>query len=360
MPAVPVARATLDWLLDEENPPVRYLTLARLLGRSERAREVRAARARLGDYGPTRKILAARERFWGGGEKLYQKYRGGYWQLVFLGEFLAPREAPGVEEGVEHVLGHQGPRGPVAGLPWWGIHCLNANLLRAMVALGFGDDPRVRAGLEHVAGEIVGAGGVPCFIIDWSLYDTCHMSLPKALLAMTALPPAARSPAIEQAAGICVERLLEREVSKYVSPRTDEWYAHVRSSPDIPSSISTKPEKRLRIVGAKGEFLARRGGLGALKEKAGWRRFGFPLHYNSDTLEAMRALVEAGAPRRTPRVARALDAILERRLPDGRWRLDFSWNGKMIADVEAKGRPSRWITFHALRVLQHFRGLALP
>lgn len=357
MTAVAVSRATVDWLLAEDNPPVRYLTLTRLLDRPERGAEARAARARLGDYRPTREILAARDEVWREGAKLYQKYRGGYWQLIFLGEFLAPRKLPGVEAGVEFVLAHQGL---VAGAPWWGIHCLNGNLLRAMVALGFGGDPRVRAGLEHLAREVIGAGGVPCHIIDWSLYPTCHMSLPKVLLALASLPPAERSPAVRRAVRICVERVLAREVSVYVSPHTKEWYAHVQRSPDIPSSISSKPEKRLRIVEAKRTFLATRGGHGELKEKAGWRKFGFPLHYNSDILEAMRALVAAGTPRRPPRVARALAAILDRRLPDGRWKLDSSWNGKMIADVEAKGRPSRWITFYALWVVRHFRGLALP
>jgi hypothetical protein len=357
MPAVPVPRATLDWLLAEDNPPVRYLTLTCLLERSPRSAEVRAARARLGDYGPTRTILAARREFWTPGAPLYEKYHGGFWQLIFLGEFLAPRDLAGIEEGVEFVLGLPGP---VAGAEWWGIHCLNANLLRAMAALGFGDDPRVRAGLEHVAGEVVEAGGVPCHVIDWSLLPTCHMSLPKVLLALSSLAPGERTPMMRQALAIGVERLLAREVSVYVSPLREEWYGEVRRSPEIPSSISTKAEKRRRVVAAKREFLAARGGPGELEEKPGWRRFGFPLHYNSDILEAMRALVEAEAPRRTPRVARAIDAILERRLPDGRWRLDFSWNGKMIADVEAKGRPSRWITYHVLRALRHFRGLALP
>ncbi len=51
----------------------------------------------------------------------------------------------------------------------------------------------------------------------------------------------------------------------------------------------------------------------------------------------MLALVQAGAPRRTPRVRHGLDVILSRRRPDGRWNLDFSHNGKMIADVEMKG-----------------------
>ncbi len=252
MTPIAVSRETLDWLLSEENPPVRYLTLTRLLDRPERSPEARAVRKRLGDYAPTRRILANRARFWKEGADLYQKYRGGYWQLIFLGEFLAPHDLAGVREGVEFVLAHQGP---IAGAPFWGIHCLNANVLRAAVALGFGDDPRVRAGLEHVADEVVRARGVPCHIIDWSLLPTCHMSLPKVLLAMTALPPRDRSPKMERAARVCVDRLLEREVSIYVSPRAREWYAHVQASPDIPSSMSTRPDRRARVVAAKRAWL---------------------------------------------------------------------------------------------------------
>jgi hypothetical protein len=36
------------------------------------------------------------------------------------------------------------------------------------------------------------------------------------------------------------------------------------------------------------------------------------------------------------------------------WRLEKSFNGKMWMDVEAKGQPSKWITFFALMVLDHF------
>jgi len=73
----------------------------------------------------------------------------------------------------------------------------------------------------------------------------------------------------------------------------------------------------------------------------------------------MRALTQAGAPKRSPGVRRALDHILERRRADGRWNLDFSWNGKMIANVEKNGQPSRWITYYALWVLRHFDGLKM-
>jgi hypothetical protein len=36
------------------------------------------------------------------------------------------------------------------------------------------------------------------------------------------------------------------------------------------------------------------------------------------------------------------------------WLLENTMNGKMWVDVEAKGKPSKWVTFRALRVLQHF------
>ena len=37
-----------------------------------------------------------------------------------------------------------------------------------------------------------------------------------------------------------------------------------------------------------------------------------------------------------------------------RWTLRNSLNGKMIADVETKGQPSKWLTLRALQVLDHF------
>jgi hypothetical protein len=55
-----------------------------------------------------------------------------------------------------------------------------------------------------------------------------------------------------------------------------------------------------------------------------------------------------------PALDEALDHIEAKRGQDGRWKLDSSLNGKMLADVETKGQPSRWITLHSLTVLKHF------
>ena len=87
--------------------------------------------------------------------------------------------------------------------------------------------------------------------------------------------------------------------------------------------------------------------------KRGWLKFGFPLHYNSDVLEATFALARAGVPY-DPRLDRALDAIRKKRTPDGRWTLDRSTKRKTLIDVEELGAPSKWLTYRALSVIKHF------
>jgi hypothetical protein len=49
-----------------------------------------------------------------------------------------------------------------------------------------------------------------------------------------------------------------------------------------------------------------------------------------------------------------LEAVASSADPKMRWTMRTSFNGKMIGDVEAKGRPSKWLTLRALQVLEWF------
>jgi hypothetical protein len=82
-----------------------------------------------------------------------------------------------------------------------------------------------------------------------------------------------------------------------------------------------------------------------------WFKFGFPLSYTSDVLEASLALAEAGYGR-DPRLKRTIEVIVSKRDADGRWTLKHSLNGKMWTDIEVKGKSSKWVTLRALRVLR--------
>lgn len=54
-----------------------------------------------------------------------------------------------------------------------------------------------------------------------------------------------------------------------------------------------------------------------------------------------------------PRMADAIDAVRERRRPDGRWAPSQKHQGRMWFEVDVPaGEPSRWLTLHATRVLR--------
>jgi hypothetical protein len=54
------------------------------------------------------------------------------------------------------------------------------------------------------------------------------------------------------------------------------------------------------------------------------------------------------------RMSDAIAVLLKKRLPDGKWPLQAKHSGQTHFDMEHAGRPSRWNTLRALRVLNHF------
>ena len=56
------------------------------------------------------------------------------------------------------------------------------------------------------------------------------------------------------------------------------------------------------------------------------------------------------------RVAEAIALVASKRDADGRWPLETRYPGVMPVETdEGEGRPSRWITLRALRVLDWYR-----
>ena len=97
----------LNWLLEEDNPPVRLLTLTRLLHRPETDAEVQDARARLMSYSVTQGILAHSDAIWQSGGRAYWSYKGKHWNTVYLGQFLADGRDPRIAGGVRALLGRR-------------------------------------------------------------------------------------------------------------------------------------------------------------------------------------------------------------------------------------------------------------
>jgi hypothetical protein len=86
-----------------------------------------------------------------------------------------------------------------------------------------------------------------------------------------------------------------------------------------------------------------------------WFKFGYPLGYVTDVLLNLEALVEGGCGS-DPRLSEAIELVLAKQDEQGRWKMEYSYNGKTWADVEQKGQPSKWVTLRALRMLKGLRG----
>jgi hypothetical protein len=320
-----------DWLLGSDNPSVRYFALTDIMGEPGDSSGTRRARREIMLNGPVPRILARQNAggHWEDPNRFYvAKYRGTVWQLMILAELGADPGDPRVQKACEFILDrsqhrasggfsvHQSARSG-DGLPGEVIPCLTGNMVWSLIRLGFLNDPRLRQGIDWIVRYQRfddGAGAAPQgwpydrYEMCWGRH-VCHMGVVKALKALAEIPARRRSRAVSNKIEEGVEFILRHRV-------------HKRSHD--PARIS----------------------------RPGWLRFGFPLMYQTDVLEILNILTGLGY--RDERMQEAVDAVLKRQDDQGRWTLKSTFNGRFIVDIERKGKPSKWITLNALRVLKSY------
>ncbi len=326
----------LPWLLEADAavPGVRYFALTELLGRPAGDPEVTAARDLAMAGGPVPAILGAQapDGFWvEPGPGYYPKYRGTVWQVMFLAQLGADGRDPRVRAAGEYVLDHtRSAYGGFSadGRPSGMIHCLQGNLATALLQLGWLRDERLAGALDWLARSVTGEGiapatessapvryyrsgnSAPGFACSANNHLPCAWGAVKAMLALSQVPEEARTPAMRAAIAAGVAFLLGRDPA----------------AADYPAAYSAKPS-------------------------GSWFRFGYPLAYVTDVLQNLEVLTALGCGA-DARLARAVDLVLSKQDDQGRWRLEYTYNGKTWADVEQKGKPSKWVTLRALRVLK--------
>ncbi len=139
---------------------------------------------------------------------------------------------------------------------------------------------------------------------------------------------------------ICVlEALLEHERTVGAVPRVTE--ARRRGQEYL-------LERRLFRRLSTGEVIKDR------KGNHDWTRFAFPTWWHYDVLRGLDYLRRAGVPP-DERMAEAIELVTAKRDRDGRWPLETRHSGVMPVEIdEGEGRPSRWNTLRALRVLKWY------
>lgn len=307
----------LDWLLDSD-PSVRWQVMRDLTDAS--ADEVAAERARVAAEGVGARLLdlQAADGRWGDAawNRGWDSTMHALWLLRDMGLDPASLEARRAVGLVRDRLTWRGC-GPEEcdDNPFFTGEiepCINGQV--AASGAYFGQD--VRGLIDRLLGEQLPDGGWNCDAANGSTRSSFNTT-------------------------ICVlEALLEHERAVGTSPDVTE--ARLRGQEYL-------LERRLFRRRSTGEVIEvdRKGG-------AAWARFAFPTWWHYDVLRGLEYLRSAGvAP--DERVAEAIELVASKRDADGRWPLETVHPGRMPVETdEGQGRPSRWNTLRALRVLRWY------
>lgn len=337
-----IPAATLEWLLCEDNPAVAVLTRRTLLGLPD-DEAATAMWARRNTYPPVAAILDAmrEDGSWDIPSRDYQKYRGSLWQIHVLGEMWADGSDSRLLPAFDYAFSRQledGSWSATNARAAGSITCLTANVGRALARMGFKRDERVVAALGYCVDMYRALGVIDCREgRAYQLNGYCHMLTPKVLMLIGAVPDDVWPDGTTELRDECISRLREKQVSRCLPEEAREFNDAIWSM-----KAAERPAFRERFVREHPQL--------HYKHKPGWLRFGYPLSYNSDVLEALWALAAAGAPVHTE-FTDAIDLIRASGDDQMRWTLRNSFNGKMFSDIETKGQPSKWLTLHALQVL---------
>ncbi len=318
----------MEWLLDEENPSVRYFTLTQLLSVSPEAPEAVKARQAIMKSPTIMQLLSSQnpDGSWGESETFYtDKYEGTVWNLLILAELGADGKDVRVKAAVEWILEHCQDRDSGGfsyqksartgnGLASGVIPCLTGNMVFSLIRLGYLHDPRVQKGIAWILRYQRTDDGIKktpqeeeykrissCFG-----NHSCHMGVAKALKALVAIPLEERSV----------------EVKAKIAELADYFLIHHIYKKSHNLSEEAKP---------------------------GWKKLGFPLMYNTDILEMLHLFTQI--PQNDLRLHDAL-TVLKDNEKQGRWNLENTFNGKTRVSIEKKDQPSKWLTLKALTVFK--------
>jgi len=325
---------TLSWLLEPEEPGVRYLALRDLAELPTGDPELLEARRLAHVEGPISVILDGMHAsgYWvKPGPGYNPKYRSTIWAIILLAQLGASMQVDGrIEKACRYLLANaltEHGQFTITGAPSGTVDCLQGNLCAAMLDLGF-EDPRLAGAFEWMARCVTGEGVAPLedkqapvryyagkcgplFACGANNKLPCAWGAVKVMLAFSKIPSRQRTPLIENAIQKGIGFLLG------IDPAEATY----------PTGWSDKPS-------------------------GNWWKFGFPVFYVTDLLQNVEALVRLGHAD-DPRLANALALIRAKQDEEGRWKLEYDYAGKTWFEFGEKKKPNKWVTHRAAFVLKN-------
>jgi hypothetical protein len=318
-----------NWLLEEENPSVRYFTLKDILDKPEHDPEVQQVKREIMQSGIVPDILRKQQEpaYLQTYSRFYTaKYKGLVWQLIVLAEMGADANSQ-IKEQCEYLLSNSqetedgGFAMNTAAKKGGGritevIPCLTGNMVWSLIRFGYLDDPRLQKGIDWITRYMHFNDGVEDTpqVQPYDRYETCwgkhtcFMGGVKALKGLSAIPQERRTNEINDTIRKAVEFLLIHHIYK--------------RSHDL--SRTSKP---------------------------GWLKFSFPLMYQTDVLEILDILTKLGI--KDSRMDEAISIVLAKQDDMGRWRRENTSNSdRLLIPIEQQDEQSKWLTLRAMRVLK--------
>jgi hypothetical protein len=312
------AMTVVDWLL-ESDPAIRWQTLRDLTGAPPE--RVSAERSRVPFEGWGAQLLGARDPDgqWAGGACFPGDFRGDFsdgqpWtstfpSLALLREFGVDPGADVIRDAVARV--RDNCRWEYDGSPFFAGEvepCINGRT----VALGAYFGQEVGAIVTRLIGEQLDDGGWNCEAENGSVRSSFHTT-------------------------ICV---------------LDGLAEYERATGGTPQSAAARRRGEEYLLERR---LLRRLSTGELVDAA-FQSFSFPTQWHYDALRALDYFRGTGAGP-DPRMAEAIELVRSKKQPDGTWLLENTHRGAVHFTMEdGDGKPSRWNTLRALRVLNWYDG----
>ena len=333
----------ISWLLEKSNPSIRYFTLKDVLCRSEDDSEVKAAKNSIKDSKIVKRIFQKQnpKGFWEDPCRPYKpKYKASYWQIMILGTLGMDRACENVRKACEYIFQFQLDEGGFTSetresalreydwhlkrgkkLPpvedWVSatvyeqqLSCLTGNMASALLRLGYGDDHRVQKALKWLVKIQNADGGWLC------PYWKAHVK--------------------------------DKHGCFYGTVCSLEAFSEVTKE-NLTGGMKEAIRKGAEFLLMHRLFKADHHGYKVINNN--WLKLGFPWFSSYNILRGLDVLTKLGYTK-DERLRDAVEILLQKQQADGTWILESTPTGRMQTNIEAKGKPSKWITLIALRVLK--------
>ena len=318
----------IPWLMESEEPWTRNRTLVDLLDRPKHDADVKAARAQMLAHPQVEELIAQAVTWPGPALKRHNDASHPLYALSTLADFGLRADDLQMAEAVAAVLDHQSPEGAFQTLvnvsksfggtgedSWSWMLCDAPTLLYALLAMGLGEDERVRRAVSHLSG-LVENNGWRCVVAPQlgkfrgpgRKADPCPIVNLYALKALAQIPDLLDGPAAQTGA----EMLF--------------WHwEHQR-------------ERKIYMFGIGSDF----------------RKLKYPFVWY-DILHVVDVLSRLPFVRSDKRLGEMVHTITDQADDQGRYTptsMYRAWKGWPFAD---KKTPSPWLTFLVLRIVKRIQ-----